>query len=203
VRSGLLALLLAGCASVDAGGGFQSIFDGKTLTGWVPRGGGKFSVDQGTILCETGDGRYGWLCTEKKYGDFELEVETNVEGLGNSGIQVRSAIDDKDLMVGYQFDIDRTRPSTGRLYDEGRRQLLQDVPLNPAARNALKAGEWNRIRIVCFGDRLRSWVNGVPIVDFVDSMDHEGIIALQVHSGKTPVRIRFRNLRIKELGGRK
>lgn len=183
--------------------GFKPIFDGKTLTGWVPRGGGKWSVDDGCILGETGTGAYGWLCSEKKYGDFDLQFEAKLEGLGNSGVQVRSAIDDKDLMLGYQFDLDRTRPSSGRLYDEARRLLLMDVPQDPAARSALKAEEWNSVRLSCIGDHLQSWVNGVAIVDYRDSVDLDGIIALQVHSGKTPVKIRFRNLKITDLGHRK
>jgi len=197
----LIALLLLAAAPQDDGA--KAIFDGKTLAGWVPRGGGKWSVDDGCILGETGTGAYGWLCSEKKYGDFDLQFEAKLEGLGNSGVQVRSAIDDKDLMVGYQFDLDRTRPSSGRLYDEARRLLLMDVPQDPAARSALKAEEWNSVRLSCIGDQLRSWVNGVAIVDYVDSVDLEGILALQVHSGKTPVKVRFRNLKIKDLGHRK
>jgi hypothetical protein len=104
-------------------------------------------------------------------------------------------------MVGYQFDLDRTRPSTGRLYDEARRKLLQDVPLRPDARGALKPDEWNTLRFECVGDRLRSTVNGVPVIDYRDPVDIEGIVALQVHSGKD-TKVRWRNLRLKDLGRR-
>jgi len=205
-RVGLLALSLAlSCsagAQPQADAGWTSLFDGKTLNGWQARGGGVFSVDQGTILGLTGTGAYGWLCSEKSYGDFILEVDAKIEGNGNSGVQVRSRIDAKDLMTGYQFDLDRTRPSSGRLYDEARRKLLQDVPLRPEARGALKNDEWNTMRMECIGDRLRSWVNGVPIVDYRDAVDLDGILALQVHSGKG-TRIRFRNIRIQDLGRRK
>jgi hypothetical protein len=198
----LLALVLCSAsASPQAEEGWTSLFDGKTLAGWVPRGGGVYSVDDGSILCLTGTGAYGWLCSEKTYGDFVLELETRIEGPGNSGVQVRSHIDAKDLMTGYQFDLDRTRPSSGRLYDEARRKLLQDVPLRPEARNALRQDEWNTMRMECIGDHLRSWVNGIPIVDYRDAVDLEGIFALQVHSGKG-TKIRFRNLRIKDLGRR-
>jgi hypothetical protein len=194
-----LALIAALAPAQDDG--FQSLFDGRTLRGWAPRGGGRWSVEDGTILGETGTGAYGWLVSEKRYGDFVLELEAKHEGTGNSGVQVRSAIDDKDLMVGYQFDLDRTRPSSGRLYDEARRKLLQDVPEDPKCRAAFKADEWNRLRIECVADRLRSWVNDVPIVDTSDPVDVQGVLALQVHSGKD-VRVRFRNLRIKDLGRR-
>lgn len=179
----------------------QPLFDGKTLRGWTPRGEGVFSVDGGTLLGVTGGGGYGWLCTDKTYGDFVLELDVKVEGTGNSGVQVRSRLDEKGVMIGYQFDVDRTRPSSGRLYDEARRKLLQDVPLDPECRNALKPEEWNRIRIECRADHLRSWVNGVAIVDYLDPVDLEGIIALQVHSGKD-VRMRWRDIRVQDLGRR-
>jgi hypothetical protein len=197
-----LALSCSSAAQPQGEAGWTSLFDGKTLKGWQIRGGGVYSVDQGTILCVTGTGAYGWLCSEKTYGDFVLDLETKVEGTGNSGVQVRSQIDAKDLMTGYQFDLDRTRPSSGRLYDEARRKLLQDVPLRPEARGALKNDDWNTMRMECVGDRLRSWVNGVPIVDYRDAVDFDGLLALQVHSGKD-TKIRFRNIRIQDLGKRK
>lgn len=200
----LTAATLLSCAAgpMQAEEEWISLFDGKTLAGWKPRGGGVWSVDDGTILGVTGTGGYGWLCSERIYGDFVLEYEAKLESTGNSGVQVRSRIDEKDLMTGYQFDLDRTRPSTGRLYDEARRKLLQDVPLRPEARGALKPDDWNKVRLECVGDRLRSWVNGVPIVDHRDPVDLEGLIALQVHSGKD-AKIRWRGVRIKNLGRRR
>ena len=186
----ILALLVA----------FQEpMFDGRSLAGWTAHGGGVYSVDDGSILGVTGTGEYGWLCSDRPYADFELTLETKIEGTGNSGIQVRSRLGGETGIIGYQFDLDRTRPSSGRLYDEGRRKLLMDVPWVPSKREAFKAGQWNEVRIRCEGDRLRSWVNGVSIVDDRDPADLEGVIALQVHSGKD-ARVRWRNLRIRDLG---
>jgi hypothetical protein len=200
----ILAAALLSCtatASTQSDEGWVSLFDGRSLKGWTPRGGGVWSVDQGTILGVTGTGEYGWLCSERTYGDFVFEYEAKLESTGNSGVQVRSRIDDKDLMTGYQFDLDRTRPSTGRLYDEARRKLLQDVPLRPQARRAFREGEWNKLRFECVGDRLLSFVNSILIVDYRDPVDVEGIVALQVHSGKD-TKVRWRNVRIQDLGRR-
>jgi len=197
-----ISILILSLACTQGDEGWTSLFDGKTLGGWASRGGGVWSVEDGAIVGVTGTGAYGWLCSEKSYGDFILECEAKCEGTGNSGVQVRSHIDAKDLMTGYQFDLDRTRPSTGRLYDEARRKLLQDVPLRPDARNALKIDDWNKLRFECVGDRLRSWVNGVAVADYRDPVDLQGILALQVHSGKD-TKVRWRNLKIKDLGRRR
>jgi hypothetical protein len=49
------------------------------------------------------------------------------------------------------------------------------------------------------GPHLRTWLNGVPCADLIDTMDLEGFIALQVHAGKEG-QIRWRNVRLKDLG---
>jgi len=62
--------------------------------------------------------------------------------------------------------------------------------------------EWNLFRIECVGDRLKTFLNGVPAADLKDSMTPAGFIGLQVHSvgTNTDARdIRWRNVRIQEL----
>jgi hypothetical protein len=103
-------------------------------------------------------------------------------------------------MVGYQIEVDSsTRAWSGGLYEQGRRGWLQNLATNEPARKAFKPGEWNHYRIVCVGDSIRTWVNGVAAADYRDSMDLEGVIALQVHSGRN-VRVAWRNIRIQDLG---
>lgn len=190
-------------------GELTPLFDGKTFEGWTPRGGGKFAIEDGAIVGETGTGAHGWLITNKPYGDFVLEAEIKNEG-GNSGIQIRSAVDAKDVMVGYQIENDPTstandpkaRAWSGGLYEQGRRAWLQDVKNYDAGNRAFKVGEWNHYRIEAIGPRIRTWLNGVPVTDYVDAIDLDGIIGLQVHSGKN-AKVRFRNLKIKDLGHRR
>ena len=179
----------------------KPIFDGKTLDGWVVLGQGKFTVDEGTILGQTGKGGWGWLCTKKTYGDFVLEMEVKMEQRGNSGVQIRSHLFAQGKMVGCQVDIDAGAGRTGSLYEQGRRGWLQQFKGDSAAGKAFKFGQWNRLRIACIGDSIRTWVNGVGCADHVDSLDIDGIIALQVHSGKN-VRLRWKNIRIADLGRR-
>ena len=177
----------------------QPIFNGKNLDGWNKVGGAVFEVENATIIGKTGNGSFGWLCTRRAYGDFILELEVNIKS-GNSGVQVRSHLPDGKTMVGYQIEVDPTaRAWSGGLYEQGRRGWLQNLSNNPAARGTFKVGEWNKYRIECVGDSIKSWVNGVPAADYRDSMDLEGLIALQVHSGKN-CEVRFRNLRLQDLG---
>jgi hypothetical protein len=75
------------------------------------------------------------------------------------------------------------------------------LELNPGAKTAFKNGEWNHYHIECVSDNLRTWVNGVPAANLIDSMTHKGFIALQVHqisdSSHAGEEIRWKNIRIK------
>jgi 3-keto-disaccharide hydrolase len=175
------------------------LFDGQDLHAFQPRGEGDFKVQDGMIVGRSGKGGHGWLCTKREYGDFILELEVMAVS-GNSGVQIRSHLRARDRMIGYQVEVDpSSRAWSGGLYEQGRRGWLQNLEQNEPARKAFKAGGWNKYRIECVGDAIKSWVNGVPAADYVDSMDLLGVIALQVHSGKN-VEVRFRNIRIQDLG---
>jgi hypothetical protein len=65
-----------------------------------------------------------------------------------------------------------------------------------------KAGKWNRFRVVAQGNRIRSFVNDVPVADFQDDRDTSGFIGLQVHSiksGSGPYSVSWKDVRIREL----
>jgi len=177
---------------------WSTLFAGKDLHAFEPRGQADFQVQDAVIVGRTGKGGHGWLCTKREYGDFILELEV-MPVSGNSGVQIRSHFDSRDRMVGYQIEVDPSaRAWSGGLYEQGRRGWLQNLEKNEPARKAFKTGEWNKYRIECVGDSIKSWVNGIPAADYVDSMDLAGVIALQVHSGKN-VEVRFRNIRIQNL----
>ncbi len=180
----------------------QPIFDGKTLAGWKQAGDGKWSVDDGAILGETGGGGHGWLIYEEPLTDFVLRFEGKFEDHGNSGIQIRSHMIGEE-MYGYQadFDPDGKIGITGAIYEEGpglRGWLAKDAA---KAKETLKPmGEWNQYEITAAGDRLRTRVNGQVLSDIRDYRARSGLLALQVHSGKEPpVKVRFRNLQLLNL----
>jgi len=120
----------------------KPIFNGRDLSGWKEVGGGKWSVQDGTIVGETGDGRYGWLVTEREYAYFTLYLKFKAEAPGNSGVQFRSHVIDGQ-MQGYQADVDPgPGGSTGSVWDEHRRNRWLAV-CSEEGKNAYKPGEWN------------------------------------------------------------
>lgn len=212
-RRGFLSALVVGlCCLLPSGGvlgaeaDWQSLFDGKTLDGWVQRNGkARYTVEDGVIVGTTVlDTPNSFLCTEKMYTDFVLELEFLVEPGMNSGIQIRSnsyqAYNDYRVH-GYQIEIDTSaRAWSGGIYDEGRRGWLFSLTDKPEAQKAFKQSQWNHYRIEAIGDRIRTWVNGIPAADLQDDMTSTGFIALQVHSSKEAGKqIKWRNVRIQNL----
>ena len=188
-------------AFADDGEKYQMtpLFNGKDLSGWKEVGGGKWHVEEGTIVGETGDGRYGWLVTEKSYADFVLKLKFKTEGQGNSGVQFRSHVIDGE-MQGLQADVDQNPTgNTGSVWDEHRRNRWM-AECSEEGKKAYKPGEWNDYNIHALGDRIIVHINGVKTVDFHDDMAVKGIIALQVHSGQIPVKVRWKDLEILDLG---
>ena len=201
----LIAFVFVGAASA-ADGDWQSLFDGKTLNGWVQKNGkARYTVEDGAIVGTTVlNSANSFLCTEKMYADFILELEFLVEAGMNSGIQIRSHSYknyNNYRVHGYQVEIDTsTRAWSGGIYDEGRRGWLFDLKGKPEAQAAFKQGQWNHYRIAAIGSRIRTWVNGVPAADLTDDMTAKGFIALQVHSSKeADKKIKWRNIRIQDL----
>lgn len=195
-----------------------ALFDGKTMAGWSVKGaGGKatFEVKDGVIIGTSAKGgRNTFLCTDKTFKNFELEVDVKLEekdkSYMNSGIQLRSKIAEKSgLVTGWQCEVDPSaRAWTGGIQEEAGRYWLQPLkPANPkdplptfAAGKTFKHNDWNRLRIVCEGSRVRTWVNDAAGADLTDDKGAgEGFIALQVHAGPAGHRYFFKNIQIREL----
>jgi hypothetical protein len=204
----LSSLLGSWCLAADDEKGFVPLFDGKTLHGWKQLGGkAKYAVQDGAIVgSSVPKTSNSFLCTEKTLGDFILELEFKVDPGLNSGVQIRSnSLKEyrNGVVHGYQVEIDpSSRAWSGGIYDESRRGWLNDLKNNEPARKAFKQNEWNKFRIVAKGDSIKTWLNGVPAADLKDAMTPRGFIGLQVHGvgdRQEPLRVRWRNIRIKEL----
>ena len=182
------------------------LFDGKTLKGWKQLNGkAKYSVANGEIVGTTvANTTNSFLCTEKDYGDFILELDLKVDDAMNSGVQFRSLSkpDFKDGRVhGYQMEVDPTeRAWSGGIYDEARREWLYIPNINPEGKKAFRIGKWNKYRIEAIGNVLRTWINDIPVSYLVDDMTAKGFIALQVHAiyadMKEGMKIHWKNIKI-------
>lgn len=203
----LAAVFFLTIASGFADEPWKELFDGKTLKGWVQRGGNAvFSVQDGCIAGSSVlDTPNSFLCTEKTYSDFILELEFKVDNDLNSGIQIRSNSfpEYQDGRVhGYQVEIDASsRNWTGGIYEEARRGWLHPMGNNEPVQKAFQYNQWNTFRIEAIGETIKVWLNGVPASYLQDDMTQEGFIALQVHGvghrkESEGLKILWRNIRI-------
>lgn len=202
----VLALLSAVVAARAASP--LELFDGKTLAGWEGDP-AWWRVEEGAI---TGGSktvkvpRNFFLATTRSYQNFELRLQLKLAGVPdtgmiNSGVQIRSVrVPGSTEMSGYQ--VDAGDGWWGKLYDESRRNRVIAEPKDlPAVTAAVKPGDWNEYRIRAEGPRIRTWVNGVPALDFTETepgIPQDGHIALQIHSGGKAW-VQVREVRLEEL----
>jgi len=194
--------------------GFVVLFDGKSLAGW--EGNRKiFHVKNQAIVAGSLDKRVAnneFLCTKKRFGDFELRLKAKLSGEGkNAGIQFRSKrIPNHHEVIGYQCDMGisgATHVIWGALYDESRRRKFLAEGDQKKLSAALKSDDWNDFVIRCEGPRIQIWLNGYQAVDYTETEDEvdiarTGVIALQIHGGK-PAVASYKDIRIKELSANK
>lgn len=186
-----------------------SLFDGKTLNGWKRVAGtANYQVENGAIVgISVPSSPNSFLVTDKEYDDFILELEVKIDDTtSNSGIQLRSHLDKAanngtGKVYGYQYELDpSSRRWTAGIYDEGRRDWLYPLTLNPAAQNAFRLHQFNKVKVECFGHNIRTWINDQPATYLIDTFDKKGFIGLQVHSVSKPEdagrKIFFKNIRI-------
>ncbi|MBN2282085.1 MAG: DUF1080 domain-containing protein [Candidatus Marinimicrobia bacterium] len=188
-------LLICSCKKNDS---FQSIFNGRDLSGWQIFGTEKWYVEDSELVCESGpDQQYGYLATEKFYKDFELLLEFKQEADGNSGIFFRSTIEGTKIS-GWQVEVAPPNHDTGGIYESYGRGWLVQIP--EEKENILLPGQWNSLRILVKGDRVQTFLNSQQMVDLTDEKigAANGSVALQIHDGGG-IKVRWRNLKIKEL----
>ena len=205
-------LALPGLADHHKKGDLKDLFNGKDLSGFTQRNGtATYKVVDGTILGTTAKGSpNSFLCTDKKYGDFELVFEVKCHNRLNSGVQIRSKTkndDPKERVNGPQVEIEASGSKgaeAGYIYGEAcYGWMTPDKDRKP--HKHFKDGEWNKYRVLAKGARIQVWVNGEQVSDLVHEKAYEshpkGFIGLQVHGvgNNGPFTVAWRNLKIREL----
>jgi hypothetical protein len=206
---GLLVLLLQLPSAPAPSGGAPSepqfpLFDGRSLQGWVTRGGhydgnARWSVEDGCIVGRQGpNGEGGLLYTEKRYTCFELRLEVKLDRPFDSGVFLRMAPEGKGAQVTLDW---REDGEIGAIYSDG------FLAHNEGGAAKFRRDEWNELRVRCtgFDMHIQAWLNGEELVDYAlaagsPGFAPTGLIGLQVHGerGDTGA-ARFRNIRLREL----
>ncbi len=181
----------------------ESLFDGKSLNGWLAVGSAKWRVENGMIVGgQDGDPRRsGILMTKKSFRDFELELEFMIDEHGkyNSGVYLRHGPGAR-RQRGYQVNIGRgaAQEYVGLHYKEWLdKGDEKDEIRRPRA--------WNHLRIRAVGGHIQVWLNGTNIVDFTDPDPHPdhvapGVIGLQTYGAEGHAGwVKFRSLFISDL----
>lgn len=202
----------------------ESLFDGKSLTGWhafnKPGEVKNWTIIDSALVClgaakgDTG----GDIVSNKEYENFELSWDWKIDKGGNSGVMYH-VVEDSKYKAPYE-----TGPEYQMIDDIGYPGKLEewqktgaDYAMNLANdKKKLKpVGEWNSSRIIFNKGHVEHWLNGEKIVEFQtwdakwqkeksegkwkDYPDYgsakKGRIALQDHGNKAY----FKNITIKEL----
>ncbi|NQZ57701.1 MAG: DUF1080 domain-containing protein [Lentisphaeraceae bacterium] len=194
------------------------LFNGQNLDGWTEKTkSASFHVENGTIIgtAKSGLGTT-FLCSNKNYGDFELEFETIIyDSALNSGVQIRSrnrpprGNDKYGVVYGPQVEISAKRIATnnsGHIYGQ-----LWKGWVTPKAthklHNFFKDKKWNHFRVVAQGDQITTWINGNKVITTTvpperHKTNPSGLIGLQLHAikeGTGPYLVAWRNIKIKEI----
>ncbi len=201
--------LLADDSKKDAEAGFVSLFDGKSLDGWVGATKG-YAVEDGALVCLKKGG--GNLFTQGEYGDFIFRFEFKLEPGANNGLGIRAPLQGNAAYVGMELQIiDNSAKQYAKLKPYQYHGSIYGVV--PAKRGFLKpVGEWNSEEVICKGRQVTVKLNGETIVDAnldeaapggktMDGSQHPGLQRAKGHIGFLGhgARIEFRNIRIRSL----
>jgi hypothetical protein len=189
---------------------FISLFDGKSLAGWLLMGkkGQGYLVENGNLVCPADGG--GNLLSVREYSNFVFDFEFRIAPGGNNGVGIRAPLEGDAAFVGMEIQIldDEDPVYKGKLRPAQRHGSIYDVfAAEPGYLK--KAGEWNHEEIKADGRHIQVILNGHEIVNAdLDSVKdpevlkkHPGLARTTGHIGFLghDSRVEFREIRIKEL----
>ncbi|MEI6504775.1 MAG: DUF1080 domain-containing protein, partial [Planctomycetota bacterium] len=196
------------------------IFNGTSLEGWEGRP-EFWRVEDGAIVGQTTaenptNGNTFLIWRQGLVDDFELTLTYRLTG-GNSGVQYRSKDLGDFVVSGYQGDFEAGPTYSGIVYEEKGRGILanrgeritiatdgtktagEPIGTTEDLQKVIKPGEWNELRIVAQGPRLRHFINGQLMSGTVDEeigkRATQGVLALQLHAGP-PMKAEFKDIRL-------
>ncbi len=210
----------------DQPAGWESLFNGHDLTGWVnvntsPTTWTVGKDDAGTPIIICSGTPTGVMRTERQYRNFVLELEySHRTPKGNAGLFVWSdAICAKGVPFTRSIEVQvmdgvESRSKDGRLrytsqgdiFSIHGATMVPDRPhpegwarCLPSEDRTKPSPEWNHYRVICMNGTIKLHVNGKEVSGGHDVQPQQGYICLE--SEGTPVW--FRNIRIKPLAENK
>jgi HEAT repeat protein len=217
-----LAAALAVTRRLVAEQGFKPMFDGISLKQWKG-GGGFWQAKDGILQAQSSLDKVckqqcHLIWTGGKPGDFEMRCEFKLSPEANSGIQIRTR-DQEFGDSGYQADMNGGGNYVGYLYHpkqhlvgergakvtlaaDGKKSVERFADAKELGDKVFKKDDWNEYILIAKGPTVTLFVNGMKTCELTDvrpdMMPKRGFITLQMHPGP-PMKIQYRNLRIKEL----
>ncbi len=170
---------------------WTQLFNGKDLTGWTVKRGGRWRVVNGAL---TGEGRQSYLVTERDdFDDFHLRAEVKLNDDANSGLYFRVG---EPLSISNDYEVQLTtngqwQYQTGSLYGDAKADKRPDI----------KPDKWFKVEIIAAGKHIRILIDGEETLDYRESRPNrnaKGRIALQHQNQKTKVffrKIEIRNIK--------
>jgi len=170
-----------------AEGQWESLFNGKDLSGWVGVHDVTFEVVEGNLRLVKG---MGWLRTEKQYRDFVLEFEWRaLEAKYDSGLFLRAGLEGKPWPKdGWQVNL---------RYDALGGLVKGFRPVVPAETPRLPVNQWVKFRLEVKGKQVTLDVDGERAWES-DALDAtEGYLGIQAEDKSFD----FRNFRLQPIPG--
>jgi hypothetical protein len=196
--------LAAGAANADDTADFLKPENWKGLEGHWKLDAAKKTI---TGITEKDPKFNTFYCSQAEYADFELSFKVRIKGgIGNSGVQIRSEVVDKEKFVVAGPQCDMGQQYWGSLYGERVGGMMKASPAEKV-KEKVKAADWNDYFISVKGDHVLIKVNGEAMVDdnfkmLPDKkankpMAAKGIIAFQLHQGP-PMTVEFTEIAFKK-----
>lgn len=203
LASAVLLGCLASCGVAAEEEGFQSLFDGKTMTGWkINENPDSWKIEDGALVAKGPRSHLFYVGDDKPFVNFELKVDVKTEPNSNGGIYFHTKFQEQGWpKYGFEAQVNNSYKSdprkTGSLY------AVKDVLEAPA-----QDGEWFTEHIIVRGKHVVIKVNDKVVVDYTEPADaqpgkdftrvvDQGTFALQAHDPGSVVH--FKNIRVKRL----
>jgi hypothetical protein len=200
-----LPLFLAFLLPLAPAGKKIDLLQGDELDQWEAFGKAEWKVTNGVLEGgQDGDPkRSGVLATKETFLDFDLTFEYLIDEHGkyNSGVYFRRG-KTKDDREGPSYQLNLGRGKAGEFVGLFLDRWLDKGDEEDRIR---KPKEWNKVRLLVVGPKIKAWLNGELIVEYVDpdprpDLARTGTIALQTYGAEGHAGwVKFRKLRIKRI----